>query len=57
MHPPQVVIHEVEWHGCGVVLDLFKNAFVRRAKRRINIRIPCASVAWGLNTPSTFSRR
>jgi hypothetical protein len=37
MHPPEVVIHEVECHGCGVILDPFENAFVRRVKRRIGV--------------------
>jgi hypothetical protein len=39
MDAPEVVVHEVECHGCGVVLDLFENGFVRRVKRRIDIRI------------------
>jgi len=39
MHPPEVVIHKVECHGCGVVLGFFEKAFVRRVNRRIDIRI------------------
>ena len=37
MHPAEVVIHEVECHGCCVAFDPLENAFVRRVNRRIDI--------------------
>jgi hypothetical protein len=36
---PEVVKHEVDRDGCGVVLDLLENAVVKRVKRRIPILV------------------
>ena len=41
MHPPEVVLHEVECHGCGVVSIFFENAFVGGVKRRTVVGANC----------------
>jgi len=39
MNPPEVVIHEVECHGGGMILDLFEKAFVSLVKLPMDIRM------------------